>query len=372
MQLNFIKRLTLLLGSGIEDLDRSFQRQILDYIWSQQRSDGGFSGRKGSGEIYYTSFALRALALLGELQNDIRTQKVFQFLDCYLKRILDLRDSKGRILLSGVDLTSFQFSAQLLEWTLDQDIFTRYSLNKKEFLPLIWKQYERPDGGFSSSLKSSCSSVYQSFLFGVSLQLSDQTFSERRYQQLETFLWKQQRKNGGFSDLSVLRNSGTNPTVAALGLLEILADWQLSRRDNLIEQSASHFRKFKQDRPIIESIDTELQTKEIESKEPDATRTLIKSKAIQYLTSQQMPDGGFKAHQQMPFSDLLSSFSAFVGLSMFYGDRIGSVIDMKSLSSFVDSLYSCQNGFRGGIWDSETDVEYVFYGLALKSMLNAF
>ena len=38
---------------------------------SLQRADGGFAGRQGLSDLYYTSFALRTLAILGELHGSV-------------------------------------------------------------------------------------------------------------------------------------------------------------------------------------------------------------------------------------------------------------------------------------------------------------
>ncbi|NQU75158.1 MAG: hypothetical protein HQ546_02445, partial [Planctomycetes bacterium] len=43
------------------------------FVLAHRRADGGFTGRAGPADLYYTAFALRILALLGRLDSDVRT-----------------------------------------------------------------------------------------------------------------------------------------------------------------------------------------------------------------------------------------------------------------------------------------------------------
>ena len=66
----YLQELTLKLGAAVGELAEE-QRQIQSTFFLQaQQADGGFMGREGESDLYYTGFATRALAILGELHGD--------------------------------------------------------------------------------------------------------------------------------------------------------------------------------------------------------------------------------------------------------------------------------------------------------------
>jgi geranylgeranyl transferase type-2 subunit beta len=60
----YLELLDGLLRTGLEGLSPAFRQAQATYVVSQQRPDGGFPGRRGPSDLYYTDFALRLLALL--------------------------------------------------------------------------------------------------------------------------------------------------------------------------------------------------------------------------------------------------------------------------------------------------------------------
>src|SRR5262245_60269339 len=63
----YLEALTLRLAAGIAALSEDFRNLQAKYVLAAQRDDGGFAGREGGSDLYYTGFALRSLAMLGEL-----------------------------------------------------------------------------------------------------------------------------------------------------------------------------------------------------------------------------------------------------------------------------------------------------------------
>src|SRR5687768_9914474 len=63
----YLEQLTIRLATGISGLSESTRQRHIQYLLAAQRQDGGFRGREGGSDLYYTGFALRALAVLGEL-----------------------------------------------------------------------------------------------------------------------------------------------------------------------------------------------------------------------------------------------------------------------------------------------------------------
>jgi geranylgeranyl transferase type-2 subunit beta len=65
--LSYLSDLTIRLAAGIAELPEETRVRHTRYLLAAQRADGGFAGREGESDLYYTGFGLRSLALLGEL-----------------------------------------------------------------------------------------------------------------------------------------------------------------------------------------------------------------------------------------------------------------------------------------------------------------
>src|SRR5256885_15781915 len=63
----YLEDLTLRLAAAIAQLPEDLRVRQAKYLLAAQRDDGGFAGREGGSDLYYTGFALRSLAMLGEL-----------------------------------------------------------------------------------------------------------------------------------------------------------------------------------------------------------------------------------------------------------------------------------------------------------------
>lgn len=215
-----------------------------------QGKTGGFLGKQGEPDLYYTAFALRALLLLGELEDPNLLQSVSLFLE-----------TRQNDHLSAADLVSFFFSQSLLRLAQGRNFLTEdrhWSLSQLE-------RFRRPDGCFATSEQSAYSSTYQTFLTATAFELLEAE-DNRRSIPVEPIL-SRQREDGGFVELEKLHRSGTNPTAAAVGFLRI--------QDRLPKN---------------------------------------REKIVDFLLARQLPSGGFQANTQIPVADLLSSFTALVAL----------------------------------------------------------
>ena len=63
-KLHYLSALTARLAAGLEFLPDGFRSRHSEYILAAQRPDGGFAGRQGGSDVYYTMFALRSAELL--------------------------------------------------------------------------------------------------------------------------------------------------------------------------------------------------------------------------------------------------------------------------------------------------------------------
>src|SRR5882724_5050068 len=67
----YLPRLNARLAAGLRHVPADVRERHADYIRSKQNPDGGFSGREGGSDLYYTGFALRGLAVLHELTPEV-------------------------------------------------------------------------------------------------------------------------------------------------------------------------------------------------------------------------------------------------------------------------------------------------------------
>lgn len=86
----------------------------------------------------------------------------------------------------------------------------------------------------------------------------------------------------------------------------------------------------------------------------------VEPKVRDWILSQALPEGGFKALPGIPMPDLLSTAVALHALDALQTDLSGL---REPCLDFVDSLWSAEGGFHGNWTDHELDCEYTYYGL---------
>lgn len=82
----------------------------------------------------------------------------------------------------------------------------------------------------------------------------------------------------------------------------------------------------------------------------------LSTNCVEWLQQLQDETGGFRANEQAPIPDLLSTAAALFTLNL---------IDVraKDATSFIQAHWLEKGGFAPTLFDDYTDVEYVFYGL---------
>ena len=109
--LSYLQELTVRLAPGLAELPEPVRTSHAGYLLAAQRSDGGFAGREGESDLYYTGFGLRGLSLLGELYGPV-AEKAGAFL-------------RGRLRSQApiIDFLSLIYSAQLLDLSAGVNVF---------------------------------------------------------------------------------------------------------------------------------------------------------------------------------------------------------------------------------------------------------
>lgn len=272
-----------------------------EWLLTQKAAGGGFRGRGESPDLYYTAFGIRCALLLDCLNTDL------------LREMLPFLRLQARGSLTTVDLASYlsiTFTAELLGGVSIDD---RTPEERKAWVADLLMPYQRPDGGWAKSPNSALGSTYHTFLALQCLEIADIPVPDPRG--AVAMVRQRQAADGGFVDLPFLRESGTNPTAAALAVLYDL----------------------------------------------DALDPQTSEEACRFLRNMQREDGGFAASARAPCSDLLSTFTAMVSLDLLNAlDPATADVAM----TYASRLEHPAGGFRGVALDDQRDAEYTFYGLA--------
>ncbi len=303
---SYLANLTVRLTTGIGTLPEEVRACHTRYLQAAQRPDGGFAGREGGSDLYYTGFALRGLAILGELYGPI-AERAAEFLRSRLS---------GRE--SSVDFFSLIYGAGLIEAAAGIDVFAASPPNWRDSVADFLNTLRRPDGGFAKGAEGAASSTYHTFLVLLCLELIERSVPEP--EKIVSFLHSQRADEGGFREIRASKRAGTNPTAAAIATLRIL-----------------------------NALDSDTQ-----------------NDTIDFLLDMQTDEGGLRANTRIPIADMLSTFTGMLTLQDL---GAVDELDLPAVQRFVRSLTLEEGGFHGAAWDPAHDVEYSFYGLGCVALL---
>src|SRR5437763_8951542 len=135
----YLEDLTLRLAAAIAELPEELRARQGKYLLSMQRDDGGFAGREGGSDLYYTSFALRSLAMLGELYGP-PAERAAAFLR---SRLLGQE--------SIVDFLSLIYGAALVKSAGGIDPLADASPNWRDAVAAALAKLRRDEGGYAKA-----------------------------------------------------------------------------------------------------------------------------------------------------------------------------------------------------------------------------
>lgn len=291
--------------AGASTRDSGDIRDAIDFVRSKQGADGGFVGRRGASDIYYTSFALRTLALFGETSEESVAFVERAATELPMRESVDiLAAATCASILQAATTCRTVVAENLAAWTLN-----------------ALTPWRHKSGGIQTSPDASSWSTYQTFWgTAVVAALGECPPLVRRED-----VASRQRSDGGFVELEPLRASGTNPTAAAVALWKLLDEF------------------------------------DSQTGEPIPWR----DDAVAFLAARQMGDGGFAANARIGVSDILSTFTALVALDDL---NALDMCDTASARKFATLCRHAGGGYTGGAWDAASDVEYTFYGIGVEAI----
>lgn len=308
----YLLRLTLRLADGVARLPAESCARHAAYLQAAQNPDGGFSGRAGGSDLYYTGFALRGLAVLDALTPAI-AERAAGFLCASLTQQT-----------SVIDFFSLLYSCMLVQLGGGSDVLAGSPSDWPDRVAEMLESFRASDGGYAKTIGGASGSTYHTFLVALCYQLLGRPLP--RLADVVRFVAGRRREDGGYVEIAPMRRGGTNPTAAAVGLLQMAAE-EMPDVLNEVRESVSAF-----------------------------------------LAEMASPEGGLRANGRAPLADLLSTFTAAWTL-----EQLGGLhrLDTQQVRRYAESLQRPEGGFHGGLWDEGHDVEYTFYGLGVMSLLSS-
>ena len=192
---------------GASSLSPQFKSPHGDWLANQQREDGGFAGREGASDPYYTAFALRGLWVLDRLDESIGKRAAD-----FLRSRLEQRDSI-------IDLISLIFAAAICELAAGQVVLDDDGPWRTNVAKML-QSLRTADGGFAKTPEGRAGSTYQTFLSVLCLELIEQPVDSP--DAIVRFLQSQADSEGGFLEIRAAKRPGVNPTAAAIGTFKSL------------------------------------------------------------------------------------------------------------------------------------------------------
>lgn len=304
----YLLRLGTRLSAGLAGLTEEVRARHRAFILSRQNADGGFSGREGGSDLYYTGFAVRSLAVLRELHGE----------DC--QRIADFLRAAGRTNVTVIDLVSWLYSALVVQGIGGIDVLSSVDADWPDRLAEILESFRTKDGGYAKTHEGAAGSTYHSFLVTICYELIGRPMPH--VPRLLQFVFDRQRDDGGFVEIGPMKRSGTNPTAAAAAILNMHGALDEELRDDVAA----------------------------------------------FLREVYSSEGGFQANTRIPCADGLSTFTAILTAQDL---NLAGLFDRDRAIEFVQALGFSDGGFRGALWDQAADVEYTFYALGTLGLLGA-
>lgn len=306
--MSYLQELTVRLALGATQIDGQFRSQHSHWLQQQQRADGGFAGREGESDPYYTAFALRGLWILDALTPPIGHRAAE-----FLKSRLTHRESI-------VDLISLVFGAAICEMSVGAIVIDDDDAHWSNNVARLLSSLRTDDGGFAKTPEGRAGSTYQTFLSVLCYELMEK--SPDQPDEILRFLDSQAHEEGGYLEIRAAKRPGVNPTAAAIGTLKTMA--ALDPNDH--------------------------------------------ASTIDFLSEMQSDEGGLSANTRIPFADLLSSCT---GLITLVDLEATDQVDVAALRRYAEAMQAPGGGFTGFALDQIADVEYTFYGLATLSLCAA-
>jgi geranylgeranyl transferase type-2 subunit beta len=202
------------LQAGLAEIDPAVRETHLQSVLRFQQTDGGFSGRQGPSDLYYTAFAARVLHALQAV------------------------DSQREALSAYAAAQQPRGIVDVLNWANLHFVLGR-PIDQPEMLMDEIERHRARDGGYAMR-PDGTGSTYHTFLAVVCYDLLRRPLPDAA--SAAALLRARRQPDGGYSEHAAVRRSSTNATAAgavAAQRLNVLddatrkatVDWLLSQQD---------------------------------------------------------------------------------------------------------------------------------------------
>jgi geranylgeranyl transferase type-2 subunit beta len=202
--LPFLTRLADLLRAGLAGMDEGRAARHADAVMSFRQAGGGFAGRRGGPDPYYTVFALRALEALGRLDLGLAAQDAALIADNRNTNLDPARTGAVDAMMAGQMEKSWSGGA-----------------SSQEALERI-ERFRSTDGGYGRAPGAAQGSMYLSFLAALAYDLRGRM--PPAVERLKAFALGRQGAQGEYGEFRspTWGGGGTNATAAGMGLALLL------------------------------------------------------------------------------------------------------------------------------------------------------
>ncbi len=197
---NALSKLDARLAAATRGWPIQVRDRLAQFIFSQRRESGGFAGKAGPADIYYTAWAMRGLWLIDHIDEPTRAA-AREYLAATLPTDI-------------IELTSWLIAYVAAQGDMGP---ARLEPPLRSRLVQLLLDARAADGGFARSKRGVSSSTYSSFLAVLALQMLGERLAAP--QKLAEFVASRRRADEGFAESVHGRTGSVNPTAAAVGIL---------------------------------------------------------------------------------------------------------------------------------------------------------
>lgn len=207
--MRYLEIVDALLTDGLQGLGEDVAEAQLAFVLAQQQPDGGFRGRQGASDLYYTDFALRTVMLLGG------QERLPKATVAYLDQV-------------PVHEVLEAFSLLNCRRLLDEPTPARQAIQES-------LQCQALDSGAFARPGSHVCSAYTTFLAGLVYEMLDEAMPKRL--EAAHAIAALQQPNGGFREQQGEGGEQTSATAAAVAFLlsaEVLTERQARHAEGFL------------------------------------------------------------------------------------------------------------------------------------------
>ena len=196
----YLMKLDRRLAESIVDWPAHRKRPLACFVRGKQDDSGGFAGRGGAADLYYTAFALRTLAAMCEL--DSRTRAA-------ARPYVEAAPAIG-----AIDMVSKLSAICMVEGS-------RRRVGDPQTFPVgdHLESFRCADGGWGKTPRAAGSSMYHTFLAVLCYDLVGE--DPPNVEALAAFVRSRRQPDGGFAELPQMPCSSVNPTAAGAALVRV-------------------------------------------------------------------------------------------------------------------------------------------------------